>query len=150
MKFRTCCASLLRGWGGPLMATPLCTISSAPPVVFGVYNALLSNALDAQTSVTFTCTGSGSATLQVQLRAGLSGTVQSRAMTSANSILRYGLYQDTGRTQPWGDGTGGTSAVFTQVNANSSVTLPIYARVPAQQNAMPGFYSDVVTIQTNF
>ncbi len=66
-------------------------------------------------------------------------------------MLTYNLYRNAGRTNIWGDGTGGTS-VYTRANPpnDSNVNLTIYGRIPAQQDVSAGNYSDTVSAVINF
>ena len=75
-----------------------------------------------------------------------------RRMANESEQLLYNLYRDAGRTIIWGDGSGGTQAYFIsnpQPN-NQDVSVPIFGRVPANQNIAVGNYSDTITVTLAF
>jgi spore coat protein U-like protein len=70
-----------------------------------------------------------------------------RQLRGAKGALHYGLFLDPARSQPWGDGTRGTSTLTLPAGRSSAT---IYARVPSRQNLPPGNYSDLVLIIAQF
>ncbi|RDS82378.1 Csu type fimbrial protein [Dyella psychrodurans] len=64
-----------------------------------------------------------------------------------NATLRYQLYTEWSRSIPWGDGTGESQPIEVIVQNYSQVEA--FGRVFANQNAVPGEYSDdiLVTIE---
>jgi spore coat protein U-like protein len=70
-----------------------------------------------------------------------------RAM-SGTTPLRYNLYLDAGRTQIFGDGTGGT-VTFTGATA-ATANLTVYVRIFAQQSVRSDSYSDSVVVTVTF
>jgi spore coat protein U-like protein len=130
-----------------------CTVI-ATGVVFGTYNPFVTAPLDSTGSITVTCVAivSASETYTVNLSTGGAGTY-SRTETSGAASLHYNLYTDSARSLIWGDGTGGTSyktfsgtlAVGTNVT-----TYTVYGRMPAQQSAQLGAYSDAIVVTVNY
>lgn len=128
-----------------------CTVS-ATGVSFGVYNILTPAPNDSTGSVVLQCSPSDK-NIRISLSTGSSGTYAARTLTQGGNQLLYNLYQDAARTAVWGDGTGGTS-VLTIANwtggPNAAQTHTIYGRMPAQQDAAAGTYSDSIVVTVDF
>jgi spore coat protein U-like protein len=126
-----------------------CTISSTS-AVFGNYNVFSGSALDTTATITYQCNAL-SFNVTISLSKGQSSTYGPRRMNQGAEILTYNLYTNAGRSQIWGDGTGGT-AVYSRNNPpnNSDVTVVVYGRVPADQDVSAGSYSDTVSATINF
>lgn len=126
-----------------------CTIS-ASGVDFGVYDTLNLSPTDATGSITYVCSqGNGASNVIVTIDQGRAGSFD-RTMTSAGETLRYNLYLDVGRTQIWGDGSGGTATLQDKVPAHGKpTTATVFGRLAPKQNVGAGLYTDglVVTIQ---
>ena len=84
------------------------------------------------------------------------GTVAQRLMANGANTLQYNLYTDNAHTTTWGDGVtgtpgaGGTGAGMAAANA---VVYTVYGQLPdnaTNQAAVPGNYSDTVTITVNY
>jgi spore coat protein U-like protein len=123
-----------------------CTVS-ASALNFGS-TGVLRSALDGASSVSVTCTSAAPYT--VALGGGLSGATDptQRKMTQAAAQVTYGLYQDSGRTVPWGDSVGGNTRAGTGTGLAQSFT--VYGRVPAQTTPAPGTYSDTVVMTVSY
>jgi spore coat protein U-like protein len=123
-----------------------CSVS-ASTLNFGSAGVLRA-ALDATSSITVTCTNAAPYT--VALNGGLSGATNptQRKLSQASATITYGLYQDLGRTAPWGDSIG----VNTMAGTGSGLaqTLTVYGRVPAQNTPSPGTYSDTVVLTISY
>ena len=131
-------------------------------VAFGVYDPTLSTPDDSNGSVRVTCfyTGPGGAdstNYTVTLSTGSSGTFASRRLTAGASLLNYNLFRDAGRSQIWGNGTAGSSIVTGNIkvgpgagNNTRFVDHPVYGRIPAQQDADTGNYSDTILVTLTF
>lgn len=144
-----------------------CTVSSIG-VAFGVYDPLSTTPTDASGSITVTCVwtsaggpGTQTVTPVIALSAGLSpGTYAQRVLrTAAGDRLNYNLFRNTARTQIFGDGSSGTVTAPTSPTTLSvppsgsprTGTRPIYGRMPAgQSTAVPGSYSDTITVTVTF
>ena len=120
---------------------------SASPLNFGS-TGVLRAALDGASSVSVTCTSAAPYT--VALGGGLSGATDptQRKMTQAAAQVTYGLYQDSGRTLPWGDSVGVNTMAGTGTGLAQSFT--VYGRVPAQTTPAPGTYSDTVVMTASY
>ena len=128
-----------------------CTVS-ASGVSFGAYNVLAPAPTDSTGSVVLECSPSDK-NIRVSLSTGASGTYLARALTQGSDQLLYNLYIDAAMTAVWGDGTGGTS-VLSIANwtggPNASQIHTIYGRLPAQQDAAAGTYSDSIVVTVDF
>ncbi|MBL0914545.1 MAG: spore coat protein U domain-containing protein [Sphingopyxis sp.] len=130
-----------------------CTVS-ATGVSFGSYNMLTATPNDAAGSVRVICTLlldlAGSFT--VDLSTGASNSYGARTMRSGANSLTYNLYTTAGRTQVWGNGTGGSTRVTQSFSGLLLVdrTIPIYGRIPAGQNARAGSYSDTIIVTVTY
>lgn len=122
-----------------------CSLGGAA-VAFGAYDPTSGMALDTTGSLIYRC-GQKDHNIIVTLSQGGGTSYPTRRMVHGNNQLFYNLYLDAGRTIIWGDGTGGTQS-FTISNPgnNQDLTVPIFGRIPAQQNVSVGNYSDTITI----
>jgi spore coat protein U-like protein len=127
-------------------ATSSCSFTTVIGAAFGTYDVFASSPLDTAGSLSFTCTGVGAMdTIVVDLSRGGSSTYFSRQMSSGTATLSYNLYLDAARTIVWGDGASGTSHYGPMTPTSGvTVTVPVYARIPALQNAMIGSYGDTI------
>jgi spore coat protein U-like protein len=162
MKVARCiAAACLSAFAAPLVhaATTVNCTASAGGIAFGVYNPL-SGLADASTgTLKVTCNGSGTGsanvTVNVTLSTGLSGSYATRKMFSGANELDYNIYWSTAYNQIIGDGSGGSfggSAGPFVVPAGGSnfATGTLYGLIPASQNAVPGAYSDVITVTVTY
>ena len=107
----------------------------------------LNTAVDGQSTLSVQCSrGIG---YTVALNGGLSGASDptARTMTTGGQAVTYGLYQNNGRTTPWGTQAsatlGGTGNAATQA-------IPVYGRVPVQATPPVGTYSDTVVVSITY
>jgi spore coat protein U-like protein len=126
-----------------------CTIS-VTSVAFGSYDVFTTTPDDSTGTVTYRCSSSPFI-IWIALSDGSSSTFNPRTMRKGGEALNYNLYRDAARTTIWGDGTGGTQAYIRFFPPeNSNVNVPIYGRIPAQQDVSAGNYSDTVSAVINF
>ncbi len=138
-----------------LEAATLCT-TLALPLSFGSYDPFSVVPVDSTGQVSVSCTG-GLVSVQVnytiRLSAGSSGSFATRYMVQGANHLNYNLYTNSSRSIVWGDGTGGTSTV-TDGYLVGLLTVtrdyPVYGRLPAQQNVMPGLYTDTIVVTVDY
>lgn len=123
-----------------------CTIFTAVGPAFGTYDTLSSAPLDAAGTISYQCSPPKPT---VQISTGSSGSYSARTMRSGAATLRYNLYLDAARTMVWGDGSTGT---FTDSPNPGNVTrsIPVYGRIPANQDAAAGSYSDTILVSFVF
>jgi spore coat protein U-like protein len=115
-----------------------CT-ATTQSVNFGNVGILSAN-VDATGQVGVTCTQSSG--YSVGLAVG-SFTPTTRRMLKGGEFVIYGLYQDSARTQGWGDTAG---AMPTGTGTGLTDTYTVYGRVMPQATPSAGTYSDTVTV----
>jgi spore coat protein U-like protein len=122
-----------------------CTVS-AQNLNFGTRGVLNTNT-DLNGQVSVTCTSGTAYTI------GLNGgnanaTPGARKLSKAAETITYALYQNSGRTQLWGD----TINTDTQAGSGSGAaqTYPVYGRVPAQSTPTAGTYTDTVIVTLTY
>jgi spore coat protein U-like protein len=127
-----------------------CTVSSTG-VSFGNYNARSSIMGDTAGRVTIICTGTQ--TEHVSYVLSLTRTAEQAngpALRGSGHTLHYGLFLNSARTEPWGDGMGNTSEIkdsMTLANGHGSQDHVIYGRLPSRQSeATEGTYLDTVVM----
>jgi spore coat protein U-like protein len=118
-----------------------CTVTTGG-VAFGSYDVFSPSALDVAGAVTYQCTIG--VFIQIQLETGSAGSFAPRTLRSGAESLAYNLYLDAPRTTVWGNGSAGTSTHSGLVATVLPVSVPVDGRIPARQDATPGFYSDSV------
>jgi spore coat protein U-like protein len=132
-----------------------CSVS-ATALSFGPYDPSSATARDSTGTVTVTCTAillGVSASWDILLSTGSSGSFTPRRLLSGGNSMQYNLYIDAGRTQVWGDATGTTAKVSDSrfvVVGTSQYSYTTYGRIPALQNLAPGTYTDAITVTLNF
>lgn len=136
-----------------------CTLS-ATGVAFGVYDAASTAPTDSAGNVSVRCTHVGGGAVKtsysITLSTGASGAYAQRRMRAGTSFLNYNLFRDATRLQVWGNGTGGSALVGGTLLVNpgnfviNEVSHPIYGRIPAQQAADTGSYSDTILVTLTF
>lgn len=124
-----------------------CTIS-VTGVSFGSYDVLSGNPVQSTGSVTLQC-GGAVRNIMLTLSKGQSSSFTPRTLTKGGEALSYNLYRDAALSAIWGDGTGGTQ-VYTDANPPKTLTLTIYANIPASQDVSAGNYTDTITATVNF
>ncbi len=144
-------------YGSDVRAAVNCSVTSSA-VAFGIYNPFNAFALDSTATVSVTCSLTRPETVTVPytlgLTAGSSASFAVRTMISGPSTLNYNLYADNARSIIWGDGSSGTSVVAGSLglghglgnNGTNTATHTEYARMPAQQDVLPGSYNDSIVV----
>jgi len=126
-----------------------CSIGGAA-IAFGAYDPTGAIALDTAGTVIYRC-GQRDHNIMITLSQGGGTSYATRRMVKGADQLFYNLYRDAGRTVIWGDGSAGTQAYTIQNPPNTQdVTVPIFGRIPALQNAGEGVYSDTITVTLTF
>jgi spore coat protein U-like protein len=127
-----------------------CTITVSSGVSFGTYNIFGGTPLDSTGQLSWRCSFFTFPTVRITLTKGGSTTYNPRRMRSGSETLNYNLFTDSARTVVWGDGTEGTAAYSRQYPGWGLITVSVYGRVPAAQDAAVGNYTDTVTVVVNF
>ncbi|MFE0499554.1 spore coat protein U domain-containing protein [Lysobacter soli] len=126
-----------------------CTVS-ASNVDFG-QQGFLNTPVNATGVITSTCTKGSNYTLSLNAGSGTGATFGQRRMTRSGGAdtLVYALYRDSGRTQIWGDGSGGSSTV-SGTGSGAAQTATVYAALPVQDTPAAGSYADTITVTVTF
>ena len=125
-----------------------CTVA-ATPMLFGNV-APGTGDIDTSSQLTLVCTPN--ATYDILLNNGGHASSGQRhlAATSGTELVPYNLFQDSNRTQPWGN-TVGTNTKAGAAGTTGNASYPVYGRIPASAAAVTaGAYSDTVTVTVNF
>ncbi len=126
-----------------------CTVSVSS-VQFGTYSALRLGDVRTTGTVVYNCTQASPITIAISRGGG--SFLENRRMTQAGFDLAYNLYLDAAGSIMWGDGTSGTQVYRDPAPApNTNMSVPIYARVPANQRlAHTGPYDDNLIVTINY
>jgi spore coat protein U-like protein len=121
-----------------------CSIGTAGDLSFGQVTTLGANQ-DQTSVITFQCR----AAWQVGLGNGSNFDGTHRRMAApGGKYINYELYRNSGRTQRWGT-TLNNDTVSGAANYDTLTQVTVYGRVPAQA-ALPGNYSDTITVTLTF
>lgn len=138
-----------------------CTVT-ATGVAFGVYDPVLATPDDSTGTITVRCVytgpgGADSTNYSVTLSTGGGLGFTPRKLSSGAATLDYNLYRDAGRTQVWGNGTGGTTIITGNIKVGPGVgnntktdNHTVYGRIPAQQDPDGGNYADSILVTLTF
>lgn len=108
-----------------------------PPI-----NPISGNAYNGTATITVTCPVTTNFSVSLSPGAGAYGQ---RVMQAGGNTLRYSLFLDSAMTQLWGDGTAGTG-VWNGTAGSAGVSHTVYGHVPYQPSAVPGTYTDAITV----
>lgn len=133
------------GLASTMFAARACDVS-VTGLHFAGINPIAGKPYDSTATITVTCPSAASFTLSLSPGFGAYGQ---RIMQSAANTLRYGLYLDSAHTRLWGDGTAGTS-IWRATAGAVDVSHTIFGLVPNQPRAVPGTYSDVITVTVTY
>lgn len=125
-----------------------CTISGATLNFGGSIDPVNTSApVDGTSNLTIRCSNTTpyTITLDAGANAGGAGNFAARSMISGVNKLAYQLYTDVGRTSVWGDGTAASTTV-TGAGSGAVQTRAVYGRLPSISTAIPGGYTDTVTV----
>lgn len=126
-----------------------CTLS-ATGVAFGTYNVFLTTPDDSTGTITFRC-GAQDRDITITISRGSSSAFSPRTLRSGVDILNYNLYRNAGFTEIWGDASEGTFTYFIRNPPNNQdIVLTVYGRVPPEQDARIGTYSDTVVVTIEY
>lgn len=136
-----------------------CTINAAtlnfsPTPTAGT--TLVSSNVDANTTVSVTCTNGSPYSIGMDNGANFSGSRRMRLGATAN-YLSYGLYIDSGYSNAWttttqaGSCSGGANSCVLGTGNGAAQSVTIYGRVPSTGTAPPtGLYTDTVTMTITY
>lgn len=121
----------------------------ATDLAFGNYDPVVASNLDAETTLSVTCTNGTPYYVGMSLGNGSGASMATRRMTKSGGTqtLNYTLYQDTQRSVLWGN----TGADRLSGTGNGTAnTLHLYGRVPMQQTAPAGAYTDNIVVTVSW
>lgn len=121
-----------------------CTVT-ATSLAFGNYTLAQ---LDGTSTITATCTNGTTYTIGLDAGTFSGATTSNRRMTGPSAAgLSYSLFSDSGRTTNWGNATG---SWVSGTGTGAAQVLTVYGRIPANQTALIGSYTDTVTVTVAF
>lgn len=107
--------------------------------------------VDASSILTVQCTNTTNYTVALNAgtnAGGASNFSQRRLKSTAGNLLGYQLYLNNSRTTVWGDGT--ASSTYSGTGTGLAQDLTIYGRLPSLASAVPGTYTDTVTVTISY
>jgi spore coat protein U-like protein len=122
---------------------------SASDLAFGNYDPVTASHLDADTSLSVTCTNGTPYHVGLSLGDGAGASMAERRMTKSGDTetLSYVLYQDDQRSVLWG--TTGADRLSGTGDGTPN-TIDVYGRVPMQQSAPAGTYDDTIVVTVSW
>lgn len=124
-------------WAGALS----CTIFSISPLSFGTYVAGQATVVDTTATIVLNC-NKVNANVTMTINSGNGGQPgNGRAMSSGASKLVYQIYSDAARTAVYG-----TIGVVTDALKATLDSYYVYGRLFANQDVVPGAYTDTLTV----
>ena len=112
---------------------------------FGTQSAPLAQT-DSDTFIDVRCTNASPFT--VGLSNGLNPSGGSRRMSDGSNFVSYGLFQDAARNVDWDNTTNRKNDVG--LGTGTSIMMTVYGRIPADPVAIPGDYTDTITVDVEF
>jgi spore coat protein U-like protein len=134
-----------------------CSITS-PTLAFGSYDPLLGTADDTTVAIQVSCVRtvlpSETANYTLTSSVGNGANYATRVMLKGAEQLTYNVYRNTGRSQIWGNGTGGSTTITGSFTLNNNATRSqnhtLYGRIPALQDITAGTYNDTLVTTLTF
>lgn len=128
-----------------------CSISSATALSFPAYTPD-GSAQNSTSTLGVKCSNT------VPFKIGLDGGVNGGFSTGFRNMKRsggeetlsYGLYTDVGRNLNWGNTPGTDTVDGVGSGLATEISKTIYGQIPSQPSAVPGNYSDSVTITVTY
>jgi len=125
-----------------------CRAYTTSDLDFGSVAGLITSSIDQTSSLTMTCTGRTAWNVGLDNGLNADGDIRRMQLAASGNYVDYQLYQESARTNRWGN-TLGTDTV-PGTGTGSSQTLTIYGRIPAVQSVAAGSYSDIVTVTITY
>ena len=126
--------------------------ASADPIAFATYIAG-GGPVTGSANITVKC--SSALAFKVALGPGATpgGSISQRLLSNGSQSLQYNLYTASDLRSIWGDGTTGVTLSRTASSDGLATSLTVFAEVPdsgMNRLAMPGTYSDLVTVTITY
>ena len=122
-----------------------CSVSTSG-VAFSPYDTVSKAAVDEIGTITVTCTGSGTESLNLTLTGGSTNSCSPRQMRSGNAALAYQIFRDSGRTANWCEGGNRLDISFNFTTPTITQSYTMYGRIASGQNPALGAYTDTLTV----
>jgi spore coat protein U-like protein len=124
-----------------------CLINQVPSLNFPAYDPTLSNGVQAQVLLTYTCAnGLSNPTISLSGVNGAGDGSGYKLMWGGNTLM-YSLHSESYTGTTWGN-SGSNLVTGTANGTQQSVT--IYGVIPAGQSAPNGSYTDTITISFSY
>lgn len=120
-------------------------ITSASNMDFGTTTSL-TNDLNSSSAIQLECPSNTQ--WQLGLSNGVNAVGTTRRMRNQSSYVRYELYQDTARTKRWGNTA--NADTYTGTGGATTIVVPVYGKVPAQNDVPAGAYNDTITVTLSY
>jgi spore coat protein U-like protein len=135
-------------------ATVLSTCSaSAAPLAFPSYTPG-GGLQTGSTTISVKCTKNTSFTVGLNAGSTPGDAFAQRLMASGANTLQYNLYVDNAYSKIFGDGTPGSQTVTALgLGVATAAAVPVFGQLPdsaANQAAVPGSYSDLITVTVSY
>jgi spore coat protein U-like protein len=133
-----------------------CDVSAqATAFTYNPFSAAPKNVSSGEVSVHCSANVSVLFSYTVKLSRGGAASYATRRMVSGANQLSYQIYDDSGRTTIWGDGTAGTgfisnSYLLSVLNPSRTDHFPVYVSAPGSQNVKAGTYQDTITVTLEY
>lgn len=129
-------------------ATSSCSAFSSPGMVYSAYNTVTKAAVDGVATLSFTCTGTGTDTLNIVISGGNAGVCSPREMRNGVDPLQYNIYRESARTSFLCEGASRLDvAMDYTAGTTQTKSVTIYGRVTAGQSPTYGTYTDSLSMQ---
>jgi spore coat protein U-like protein len=127
--------------------------ATATALPFGAYTPG-GGALTNNSTISVKCTKNTPYTVALNAGTTTGTAFTQRLMASGANTLQYNLYTTAGFATVFGDGTGSTAtSAGTGAGVATANTLTVYGQLPdsaANQAAIPGSYSDTITVTVSY
>lgn len=124
--------------------TPQCSVSSPNTLDFGMI-ASLASPIDAQTTISLSCSNQLPYTVGLSSASGQSPTALQ--MSNGGKKLNYAVYQNSSRTTGWGNVAG---SWVSGTGTATSQSLTVYGRLPIQTLPPTGTYTDTISVTVTY
>lgn len=126
-----------------------CQTPSTNTLAFGTYAP--ANNSDAITTVNVRCTGGTPIVVSLNKGTTTGASIAQRKLVSGANTLNYNLYTNSARSTVWGETASVDTRSGTGSGLGTDVTFTVFGRIPSGQvNAVPGNYSDLITVTVTY
>jgi len=125
-----------------------CTTLTTNSLAFGTYDPTAATPTDASATLSIRCSSGAAITVDLSAGSTAGATVAQRKLASGANTLNYNLYTAAARSTIWG---GANTVSGTGQGLDTATSFTVYGRIPAgQTNAVPGSYSDSITVTVTY